>query len=68
MSHIDDSQELWTHIQKGFGVKNGQRVRRLKTELATCRQKGLAIDAYYRKLNQLWRSQADYQKAKTMEE
>jgi len=27
MSHIDDSQELWTHIQKRFGVKNGQRVQ-----------------------------------------
>lgn len=68
MSHIDDAQELWTHIQKRFGVKNGQRVQRLKTELATCRQKGLAIDAYYGKLTQLWRSLADYQKAKTMEE
>lgn len=68
MSHIDDSHELWTHIQKRFGVKNGQRVQRLKTELANCRQKGLAIESYYGKLSQLWRSLADYQQAKTMED
>ncbi|KAG7598815.1 GAG-pre-integrase domain [Arabidopsis suecica] len=68
MSHIDDSHELWTHVQKRFGVKNGQRVQRLKTELAACRQKGLAIETYYGKLSQLWRSLSDYQQAKTMEE
>ncbi|CAL9239421.1 unnamed protein product [Arabidopsis halleri] len=68
LSHINDSNELWIHIQKRFGVKNGQRVQRLKTELANCRQKGLAIEAYYGKLTQLWGSLADYQRAKTMEE
>lgn len=68
LSHINDSHELWIHIQKRFGVKNGQRVQRLKSELANCRQKGFAIEAYYGKLTQLWASLADYQKAKTMEE
>ncbi|XP_020883385.1 uncharacterized protein LOC110229020 [Arabidopsis lyrata subsp. lyrata] len=68
VSHIHNSSELWTHIQKRFGVKNGQRVQRLKTELANCRQKGLAIETYYGKLTQLWGSLADYQRAKTMEE
>lgn len=68
MSHIDDSHELWTHIHKRFGVKNGQRVQQLKTDLPNCRQKGVAIETYYGKLSQLWRSLADYQKAKTMEE
>lgn len=46
----------------------GQRVQRLKIELANCRQKTVAIEAYYGKFSQLWRSLADYQKAKTMEE
>lgn len=68
MTHIDDYHELWTHIQKRFGVKNGQRVQRLKTELANCRQKGVVIEAYFGKLSQLWSNLADYQKAKTMEE
>ncbi|KAG7539387.1 Reverse transcriptase RNA-dependent DNA polymerase [Arabidopsis suecica] len=68
MSHIDDSHELWIHIQKRFGVKNGQRVQRLKTELATCRQRGVTIETYYGRLSQLWRSLADYQQAKTMED
>lgn len=49
-------------------MENFQRVQRLKTELATCRQRGLAIEAYYGKLTHLWRSLADYQQAKTMEE
>ncbi|CAL9242443.1 unnamed protein product [Arabidopsis halleri] len=39
LSHINDSNELWIHVQKRFGVKNGQCVQRLKTELANCRQK-----------------------------
>lgn len=68
LSHVNDAHELWIHIQKRFSVKNGQRVQRLKTELANCRQKGVAIEAYYGKLTQLWGSLADYQKAKTMEE
>ncbi|XP_010484894.1 PREDICTED: uncharacterized protein LOC104763183 [Camelina sativa] len=68
LSHTDDSHELWEHIQKRFGVKNGQRVQRLKMDLANCRQKGLAIEAHYGKLTQLWRNLADYQRAKTMEE
>ena len=68
MSHIDDAHELWTHIQKRFGVKNGQRVQRLKADLANCRQKGTTIETYYGNLSQLWKSLADYQKAKTMEE
>ncbi|KAG7579359.1 Integrase catalytic core [Arabidopsis thaliana x Arabidopsis arenosa] len=68
LSHVNDSNELWIHIQKRFGVKNGQRVQRHKTELANCRQKGLAIEAYYGKLTQLWGSLADYQRAKKMEE
>ena len=68
MSDLDDSHELWTHIQRCFGVKNGQRVQRIKTELATCREKGSPIETYYGKLTQLWRSLADYQQAKTTEE
>lgn len=49
-------------------MKNGQRVQRLKTELATCRQQGMPIETYFGKLRKLWTSLADYQQAKTMEE
>ncbi|KAG7599411.1 Reverse transcriptase RNA-dependent DNA polymerase [Arabidopsis suecica] len=68
ISHLDDPHELWTHIQKRYGVKNGQRVQRLKTELATCRQRGTSLDEYYGKLSSLWKSLSDYQQAKTMED
>lgn len=35
LSHHEVAHDLWTHIQKRFSVKNGQRVQRFKTELAT---------------------------------
>lgn len=66
ISHCDVACDLWDHIKRRFSVKSGQRVQRLKAELATCRQKGLAIEAYYGKLTQLWTSMKDYQHAKTM--
>lgn len=68
LSHHEIAFDLWTHIQKRFSVKNGQRVQRLKTELANCQQKGSAVEAYYGKLTKLWTSLADFQRAKTVEE
>ncbi|XP_020869010.1 uncharacterized protein LOC110224991 [Arabidopsis lyrata subsp. lyrata] len=68
LSHHEVAHDLWTHIQKRFSVKNGQRVQRLKTELANCQQKGVAVEAYYGKLTKLWTSLSDFQRAKTVEE
>ncbi|KAL1217761.1 hypothetical protein V5N11_013352 [Cardamine amara subsp. amara] len=45
LSHTNESHELWTHIQKRFGVENGQHVQCLKAEPANCSQKGFAIEA-----------------------
>ncbi|CAA7028849.1 unnamed protein product [Microthlaspi erraticum] len=68
LTTYEKAHDLWNHIKCRFAVRNGQRVQRLKTELANCHQKGLAMQEYYGKLTQLWRSLADYQQAKTMEE
>lgn len=68
LSQHEIASDLWTHIQRRFLVRNGQRVQRLKAELANCRQKGLAMEVYYGKLMQLWTSLADYNQAKTMTE
>uniref|UniRef100_A0A0D3DJI5 Retrotransposon gag domain-containing protein n=1 Tax=Brassica oleracea var. oleracea TaxID=109376 RepID=A0A0D3DJI5_BRAOL len=68
LSHHEVARDLWLHIQKRFSVKNGQRVQRLKTELANCHQKGSAVEAYYGKLTKLWTSLADFQRAKTSAE
>ncbi|CAF2105861.1 BnaCnng59590D, partial [Brassica napus] len=68
LSHHEVARDLWLHIQKRFSVKNGQRVQRLKTELANCHQKGSAVEAYYGKLTKLWTSLADFQCAKTSAE
>lgn len=68
LSHCDDAYSLWTQIQRRFAMKNGQRVQRLKTELANCRQQGVPIETYYGKITKLWTSLADYQQAKTLEE
>ena len=68
LSHHEIAHDLWTHIQKRFSVKNGQRVQRIKTELANYQQKGTAVEAYYGRLTKLWSSLADFQQAKTAEE
>ncbi|XP_010499068.1 PREDICTED: uncharacterized protein LOC104776662 [Camelina sativa] len=68
LSNHENAHELWKHIKQRSSVRNGQRVQRLKAELATCTQKGLAMQDYYGKLTQLWRSLSDYQQAKTVEE
>lgn len=68
LTHCEIASDLWGHIRVRCSIKNGQRVQRLKTELATCGQKGLAIEAYCGKLMKLWTSLKDYQHAKTMEE
>lgn len=68
LSHHEVARDLWRRIQKPFSLKNGQRVQRLKTELANCHQKGSAVEAYYGKLTKLWTSLADFQRAKTAAE
>lgn len=68
LSYSDNAHKLWTHIQKRFAVKNGQRVQRLKSELANCRQNGVPIETYYGQLTKLWTSLADYQQGKTIED
>lgn len=68
LSCSNNAHKLWTHIQKRFAVKNGQRVLRLKSQLANCRQKGVSIETYYGQLTKLWKSLADYQQGKTIED
>ncbi|XP_019085390.1 PREDICTED: uncharacterized protein LOC109126341 [Camelina sativa] len=68
LSYHEIAHDLWSQIQKRFSVKNGQRVQRIKTELANCQQKGSAVEAYYGTLTKLWTSLADFQRAKTVEE
>ncbi|XP_048621527.1 uncharacterized protein LOC125591396 [Brassica napus] len=68
LCHHEIAHDLWTHIQKRFSVKNGQRVQHLKTGLANCQQRGTAVEAYYGKLTKIWTSLADYQCAKTAAE
>lgn len=54
ISHRDVAQDLWEHLKKRFSVMNGSRLQQLKSELACCKQRGLAIEAYFGKLNRIW--------------
>ena len=54
ISHRDVAQDLWEHLKKRFSVMNGSRLQQLKSELACCKQRGLAIEAYYGKLKKIW--------------
>ena len=60
LSHLEIASDYWEHIKRRYSVNNGQRVQRLKAELATCRQHGLSIEAYYGKLMQLWTALAEH--------
>ncbi|KAL9299401.1 putative retrotransposon gag domain, retrotransposon Copia-like protein [Arabidopsis thaliana] len=60
ISHRDVAKDLWDNLKKRFSVTNGPRIQQLKAELACCKQRGLAIEAYYGKLNQIWDNMAHY--------
>lgn len=60
ISHQDVAKDLWDHLKKRFSVTNGPRIQQIKAELACCKQRGLAIEAYYGKLNRIWDSMANY--------
>lgn len=64
LSHLEIASDYWDHIRRRYSVNNGQRVQRIKAELATCRQHGLSIEAYYGKLMQLWTALAEHRNTK----
>uniref|UniRef100_A0A1J3CZ11 Retrotransposon Copia-like N-terminal domain-containing protein n=1 Tax=Noccaea caerulescens TaxID=107243 RepID=A0A1J3CZ11_NOCCA len=65
ISHRDVAKDLWDHLKKRFSVTNGPRIQQLKAELACCKQRGLAIEAYYGKLNRIWDNMAQYRPLRT---
>lgn len=60
ISHKDVAQDLWEHLKRRFSVLNGPRNQQIKAELACCKQRGLAIESYFGKLNRIWDSMAIY--------
>ena len=64
LSHIEIASDYWEHIRRRYSVKNGQRVQRIKAELAMCRQQGTSIEEYYGKLKKLWTSLAEFRQTK----
>lgn len=64
LSHHDVARSLWEHIQKRFSVKNGSKIQRIKTEIATAQQRGQPIEAHFGYLNKLWTTLTDYRPLK----
>ncbi|XP_010468244.1 PREDICTED: uncharacterized protein LOC104748271 [Camelina sativa] len=60
ISHRDVAKDLWDYLKKRFAVMNGARIQQIQSELACCKQRGLAIEAYFGKLNRIWDSLAAY--------
>ena len=50
MSYLETAKELWDDIKERFSVVNGPRIQQLKSDLAQCKQGGLSMVAYYKKL------------------
>ena len=65
LSHLEIASDYWEHIRRRYSVNNGERVQRIKAELATCRQHGMSIEAYHGKLMQLWTALAEHRITKT---
>lgn len=65
LSHLEIASDYWEHIRRRYSVKNGQRVQRIKAELARCRQHGSSIEEYYGKLMKLWTPLSEFQQTKT---
>ena len=65
ISHRDVAKDLWDYLKKRFAVINGARIQQIKAELACCKQRGIAIEAYYGKLTQIWDSLASYRPIRT---
>ena len=60
ISHREVAKDLWEHLKKRFSVMNGSRLQQLKSELACCKQRGLAIEAYFGKLTKIWDNLASH--------
>ena len=65
ISYRENAKELWDDIKERFSVVNGPRVQQLKSELAECKQKGMAMVNYYGKLKTLWDELGNYQQIPT---
>ena len=65
VSHRDVAKDLWDHLKRRFSIMNGPKIQQIKAELACCKQRGLAIESYYGKLNKIWDSLATYRPLRT---
>lgn len=65
LSHLEVASDYWEHIRRRYSVKNGQRVQRIKVELATYRQQGDSVEDYYGKLMKLWTDLSEFRQSKT---
>ena len=61
MSYLETAKELWDDIKERFSVVNGPRIQQLKSDLAQCKQGGLSMVAYYKKLKALRDYLANYE-------
>jgi len=60
ISHVEIAWELWNDIRNLFSLVNGPRIHQIKSNLVECRQEGISIVNYYKKLKQLWDALANY--------
>ncbi|CAA7031059.1 unnamed protein product [Microthlaspi erraticum] len=65
ISHRDVARDLWEHIRKQFSVSSGPKNQKMKADLATCKQEGTTVEAYYGKLNKIWDNINNYRPLRT---
>ncbi|KAJ0040327.1 hypothetical protein Pint_27971 [Pistacia integerrima] len=56
-----NSMLLWNDIKEWFSAGNRPCIQQLKTELAECKQQGMAVVSYYGKLKMIWEELRNYE-------
>ena len=58
---MEVAKELWDDIEEWFSVGNGPCIHQLNFELAECKQRGITVMSYYRKLKMISEELGNYE-------
>ena len=54
VTYVEDAKVMWDDLKERFSVGHAPRIHQLKNEIASLKQGGMTIIAYYSKLKGIW--------------
>lgn len=61
VTYTENVKDLWDDLRQRFSIGNGARVHQLKTDLASCKQRGQSVVQYYGQLKTMWDELVHYE-------